>query len=97
MSGRQPVTFEYLEIPGAEDLSSLQGQQRDLVACLLQAVDGVVNVKLGGLRFTKSDAAFLVEVCNLNCVSLPNPRASPQGRSPRTPGRHRSRRRAPVA
>jgi hypothetical protein len=58
------VRFEYLWVRRAQGLPSLQGQQRDLMASLLQASDSVVNVQLGSLWFTESDAAFLIQVGN---------------------------------
>jgi hypothetical protein len=51
--------FEYLKVRRAKDLSTLQGQEPDLMARLLQAMDCVINMKLCSLRFTKADAAFL--------------------------------------
>jgi hypothetical protein len=30
------------------------------MACLLQAMEGVINVKLCGMWFAKTDAAFLI-------------------------------------
>lgn len=60
MAGKQLIAFEYLEVLCTEDLSSLQGQERDVMACLLQATDRVVDMKLCGLRFIKAYAAFLI-------------------------------------
>ena len=60
MTGKQFVAFEYLEILRTEDLSSLQSQERDLMAGPLQASDRVVNMKLCGMRFIKADFAFLI-------------------------------------
>lgn len=59
MAGLQLVIFEYLEVLRAKDLCTLQGQECDFMACLLQAIDRVINMKLCRLRFTKTDAAFL--------------------------------------
>jgi hypothetical protein len=59
--GQQLVAFEYLQVLRAKDLSTiLQGQERDFMARPLQATDGMINVKLCGMGFTKADAALLI-------------------------------------
>ena len=71
VAGLQFVASEYLQILSEEDLSSLQRQECDLMARLLQTTDRMINMKLRGMRFTKSDAAFLVNVGNFQAVFAP--------------------------
>lgn len=65
MTGQKFVAFEDLEVLRKKDLSALQSQKRDFIACPLQATDCVIHVKLRGIRFTKADAAFLKYVGNI--------------------------------
>jgi hypothetical protein len=62
MVGQKPVALEYLKVLRAKDVSTLQGKERDCMACRLQAMDCVIHVKLSGLRFTKTNVAFLIDV-----------------------------------
>ena len=103
VAGRQFITSKYEEVFCTKNLSTLQSQERDFMACLLQAPHRVINMKLGGMRIMEPDVAFLIEVGNLQvgwpCASYSarsNPRPPRQGRPPRTPHRCRNRCRARV-
>jgi hypothetical protein len=65
MAWQSLVVFEYLKILCTENLPALQSQERNLLARLLQTMDGVINVQLCGLRLRKSEIAFLIDMCYL--------------------------------